>query len=223
MLRDIDLSEISDGKFYQVDDVVHCGTKGCKNCYACCAVTGDAVVLDPYDCAALCYACNVGFDALLERHIGLRPVDGLILPFVNKTVDQNGEEICVFLDDERHCMIYAARPGICRMFPLGRVYDAEARDFSYILQIHECEHRTEDVRIRDWLKIPQVERYEQFVKDWHFFMKDAEHVMHAHPEEDFVKKLCMAILNVFYRKPYGTDFYGEFSERLNQMYEIINM
>ena len=49
MKRDIDINEISDGKFYGPNDMVKADCGDCKGCSACCQGMGESIVLDPYD------------------------------------------------------------------------------------------------------------------------------------------------------------------------------
>ena len=49
MLRELDFNEISDGKFYQSQDMVRADCGGCKGCSDCCHGMGKSVILDPYD------------------------------------------------------------------------------------------------------------------------------------------------------------------------------
>lgn len=49
MLRNVDLSEISDGKLYDANDMVKADCKGCEGCSACCRGMGKSIVLDPLD------------------------------------------------------------------------------------------------------------------------------------------------------------------------------
>lgn len=50
MLRYEDLNDITDGKTYQLDDMVPCNTNGCDGCSKCCeSDMGKSIVLDPYD------------------------------------------------------------------------------------------------------------------------------------------------------------------------------
>ena len=49
MKRSIDINEVSDGKLYEVNDMVKAGCDGCKNCHACCEDMGGSIVLDPLD------------------------------------------------------------------------------------------------------------------------------------------------------------------------------
>ena len=43
------LDEISDGKLYDIEDIVKADTCGCDGCNACCCDVGELVVLTPFD------------------------------------------------------------------------------------------------------------------------------------------------------------------------------
>lgn len=72
------------------------------------------------------------FDTLLANYLELNVVDGMVLPNLKMAGE---EEACLFLKDGR-CSIHGYRPGICRLFPLGRIY--EENGFKYFIQVHEC-------------------------------------------------------------------------------------
>ena len=44
MLRELDFNEISDGKFYQSQDMVRADCGGCKGCSSCCRGMGSSIV-----------------------------------------------------------------------------------------------------------------------------------------------------------------------------------
>ena len=50
MKRDVDIQEISDGRFYSSNDMVKLG---CAGCGGCCKGMGSSVVLDPLDVCRL--------------------------------------------------------------------------------------------------------------------------------------------------------------------------
>ena len=60
------------------------------------------------------------FNSLMDRYVELGMVDGLIIP--NLRLSGDGES-CSFLNAEGRCSIHTFRPGICRLFPLGRIYE----------------------------------------------------------------------------------------------------
>ncbi|GKH32254.1 YkgJ family cysteine cluster protein [Muricomes sp. OA1] len=134
MERYVRLEEISDGRLYGPNDMVRADCGGCEGCPAsCCRGMGNTIVLDPLDVFRMTTALGAKFEELLIDKIELNVADGLILP--NLKMDGEGES-CVFLNSQGRCSIHDARPGICRIFPLGRYY--EDRDFRYFLQTHEC-------------------------------------------------------------------------------------
>ena len=57
---------------------------------------------------------------LLATSVELNVVDGVILPNLKM---QGTREACAYLDAAGRCSIHPYRPGICRLFPLGRHYE----------------------------------------------------------------------------------------------------
>lgn len=220
MERDIDLKEISDGRLYTANDMVKIDCNDCAGCSECCRVVEDTIILDPYDIFQLESVLNTDFEALMAERIELSVVDGTILPHLKI---RDGGEGCTFLSGDGRCMIHGARPGFCRMFPLGRIY--ENGDFKYFLQVHECGYPNKTkIKVKKWLGIPELPRYEQFVKDWHFFLKKVQERLAETENDEIVKSINMHLLNQFYVKPYRTseadvretDFYEQFYERLSE-------
>ena len=133
MKRNVDFKDISDGKLYSSNDMVRADCHNCEGSSACCRGMGKSIMLDPFDMQRLCKGLSVNFDGLMERYIELHAADGMIVPNVKM---DGQEEACVFLDAGGRCSIHSFRPGICRLFPLGRYYEGDG--FRYFLQIHEC-------------------------------------------------------------------------------------
>lgn len=211
MLREIDIKEISDGRLYDSNDMVKADCGGCAGCSACCRGMGESVVLDPLDVFRITEGLSVTFEELLEEKLALRVVDGLILPYMQMT---GKEETCVFLNGEGRCDIHALRPGVCRLFPLGRIYEEDG--FRYFLQTGECvnSNRTK-VKVKKWMDTPEPKRYEQYIKDWHFLLKGLREALDADGDWDRRKQVGMLLLQNFFIKPYEKekDFYRQFEER----------
>ena len=220
MLRECNLDEISDGKKYSINDMVKADCDDCKGCSACCHGMGSSIVLDPLDVHRLMSHFQTRFEVLLEDKIELNIVDGVIRPNLKMNTQAEGEP-CVFLDAEGRCSIHEDRPGICRIFPLGRVY--EDNSFSYILQIHECQKENRSkVKVSKWIDTPDLKKNQQFITDWHYFLKAAQARLAAGGEEELIKRIAMQILQYFYIEPYHTDcdFYEQFDKRLIQMKKL---
>lgn len=214
MDRYIDLNEVSDGKLYTANDLVKAGCGDCQGCSACCESMADTIILDPYDICCITNGLHVPAVSLLYHQIDLGVVDGVILPHIKMAGSANR---CPFLTGEGRCSIHSFRPGFCRLFPLGRFY--ENRTFSYFLQTKECKktNRTK-VKIRKWIGVTDFERYETFITNWHYFLKDLQKPL-TEGDRDLAKRVNIEILQRFFLTPYkaDTDFYSQFYERLETL------
>ncbi|MDD3142557.1 MAG: YkgJ family cysteine cluster protein [Lachnospiraceae bacterium] len=219
MKRAVSIEEISDGKLYGLNDLVKAGCNDCKGCCDCCQGMGSSIVLDPLDIHRLLVHLNCAFEELLENHIELNIVEGIILPNL-KMAGQS--ERCSFLNTEGRCSIHPFRPGICRLFPLGRYYTNQT--YQYFLQIKECkkENKTK-VKVRNWIDTPNIKNNEQFVIAWHYFLSDLQNLIKDAQDEEQIKAMNMYVLKKFYMSPYDLeeDFYLQFQERLSKVKEII--
>ena len=219
MEREIDLQEISDGKLYTAGDMVKIGCNDCAGCSQCCRMVGDTIILDPYDLYQLEQALHTGFEELMIDKIELRVVDGVVQP--NLKIRENGQG-CVFLSDEGRCTIHQYRPGFCRMFPMGRIYEGET--FQYFLQVHECPYPGKTkIKLKKWLGIPELSRYEEYIKIWHFFLKEVQKTMKGMENQEMVKSFTMYLLNQFYVNQYDLeqDFYSQFEERMENAKAVV--
>ena len=155
MERNVSLEEITDGKKYHKNDMVRLGCNDCEGCSACCQGMGESIVLDPWDIHMLSQNLQQSFEDMIGNSIELHSEQGMILPHLKLS---GKEEKCTFLNEEGRCLIHAFRPGFCRLFPLGRLYEKES--FVYILQTQEChkERRTK-VKITKWLGISNLDAY----------------------------------------------------------------
>lgn len=210
MKRNIDLKEISDGRLYGSNDLVKADCGDCRGCFACCCGMGNSIILDPLDVHRLTTGLNQSFETLLASYLELNVVDGIILPNLKM---QGSRGCCAFLNEAGRCTIHAIRPGICRLFPLGRYY--ENGNFRYFLQTHECKkaNRTK-VKVKKWIDTPELGKYETFVNRWHYYLKDMETLIEKQPEK--AKEIDLQILQRFYLTPYGDDFYTEFEQRMQK-------
>lgn len=219
MRREQTLEEISDGKLYDSNDMAKADCHDCEGCCDCCQGMGDSVILDPYDVHRLSVGLKKPVEQLLQKCLELGVSDGNILPHLRMT---GGKEQCVFLNKEGRCSILAVRPGFCRLFPLGRLY--EDGGFKYILQIHECSKTNRSkIKVKKWIDTPDLKNYEKFVNDWHYFLLDVQEVLYNAEDPDLIRNLNLFVVNRFYLKPYdqNQDFYIQFYERLKEGKELL--
>lgn len=212
MKRECDFNEISDGKLYKSCDMAKLGCNDCRGCSSCCRGVGNTIVLDPYDVYRMDGGIDIAINELFDKHLIMSVIDGLILPSLKMSED---EDKCTFLNNEGRCSIHSVRPGICRLFPLGRIY--EDGSFNYFLQVDECKIKNRSkVKISKWLDTPNLPRYEKYINDWHYFIKDTQNEL-LNYDDTVRKNMSMYILKTFYLTPYTKDkFYEEFYERLKK-------
>lgn len=211
MRREVRMEDISDGKLYTAEDMVRAGCGDCAGCSACCRGMGDSLVLDPLDVYRLNIEGKVGLNELFSRYLDFHVEDGLILPHMKM------EEACGFLDENGRCQVHPFRPGICRLFPLGRFY--ENGGFRYFLQVNECKKKNRSKgKVKHFLDTPDLPRYERYVADWHYFLLDTQKGIRAMGDQERVKAANLYLLNRFFLTPYdgSREFYGQFYERLEE-------
>jgi hypothetical protein len=219
MLRDIDMKEISDGKLYTSNDMVKADCQDCTGCSDCCEGMGNSIVLDPYDLHRLCTGLQKTPEELLQREIALDIFDGNILPHLSMT---GARESCLFLNQEGRCSIHAIRPGICRLFPLGRYY--ENGSYQYFLQVNECKKTNRSkIKVKKWIDTPDLKHYEAFVRDWHYFLKDVQEILYTSEDTELIRNLNMYVVRRFYLTSYekDRDFYEQFYVRLEEAKELL--
>ncbi len=217
MERNVMIEEISDGKLYSPDDIVKAEANGCRGCSFCCENMCDTIVLDPYDIYSLSKGLDKDFTVLmLEEYIEIGLHDLLSMPHI-----KDRGTGCGFLTEAKRCSVHSFRPGICRLFPLGRYYHDDT--FSYILQTHECkvEERNE-VKVRDWLETEELERYEEYVLKWHGFVRNLTNFMKEPAEPGVKRNIHILFLKKFYEDPYdlNKEFYPQIYERMKQWQEM---
>ena len=217
MERNVDMAQISDGKKYTSNDLAKLGCGDCAGCSKCCHGIGESIILDPYDIYSLTTNLETTFSELIKDKLSLSVADMIILPHLNLKAADEG---CLFLDENGRCSIHSFRPGICRLFPLGRIYEDES--FSYFLQVNECakQNRTK-VKIKKWLGIPNLGQYESYINTWHYFLKNMKAFLEEQNNEEMAKKINLYILKIFFEEPYDNeDFYTQFENRMQRMQQI---
>ncbi len=236
------LARVSDGRLYELNDMVKVGCHDCAGCSLCCQDMGNSILLDPYDAFRLTKGLNQTFEQLLAGSVELHVEDGLVMPNLKMkelpvsgtptadTCSASGSvspaandgsvspaTACIFLNEEGRCSIHAYRPGLCRIFPLGRNYDGDK--LNYFLLINECpaENKTK-MKVEKWIDTDYLKENQNFLIAWHSFTKEIREIIRTQlTDEALIRQLNMALLHIFYLTPYQTeDFYTEFKVRLEK-------
>lgn len=224
-------------RLYDAGDMARIGCNDCKGCSYCCQEMGESVILTPFDIFELTLHLEKSFDRLMEDKIELYMTDGMVLPNLKMTAQRmqktdDFQEACGFLTVEGRCGIHDFRPGLCRLFPLGRNYEVrevetaggvqEVKGFRYFVVKDSCPRLPgTKIKIEKWLGIPNLKKNEEFITKWHYFCRDFQEEMQgllAEGRDEQVKKNNLTMLELFYRKPYEKerDFYEQFEERIER-------
>lgn len=222
MKRMVDLKQVSDGRLYSSGDMVKADCRDCEGCSACCRGMGSSILLDPMDVWRLRRDLHKDFSTLIEKEAELGMADGMILPNMKMDVRTDA---CPFLAGNGRCSIHDSRPGLCRLFPLGRYY--EENGFRYFLQIYECRKKDRGkIKIKKWLGIPNLKAYEAYILSWHDFLEKCREGADTLDEEKR-RTLALYVLRRFYELPYYADseenFYAEFAQRLTESEEKLGL
>lgn len=207
-------------KLYTANDMVKADCGGCKGCHECCTGMGESIVLDPCDIYRLTNGLKIRAAELFQNALELNVVDGVILPNLKM---QGEEEACIFLNQKGRCTIHEIRPGICRMFPLGRYY--ENGKFSYFLQHGECPMQPKTkIKVSKWLGISECKKYEAYITRWHYFLEEIQKRTEKEQDEQFTKEINMYVLNTFFLTDYDSgDFYPQFEIRMEKMEKLLKV
>lgn len=210
---------ISDGKLYDRNDMVKVGCHDCAGCSSCCKDMGQSILLDPYDVWQLTSNLKKSFEELLAFRMELHMEEGLILPNLRmvQLSAVSDEESCSFLNEEGRCSIHSFRPGICRLFPLGRNYEPDR--LQYFLLKDACPvQKKSKLKVEKWLGIADIKSYQEYLIRWHNLTKAVRsQVAACMDEEEGAKAITMDFLQSFYIIPYDSgDFFEEIRYRMDR-------
>ncbi len=193
------------------NDMAKLGCGECDGCSACCRGMGQSILVDPYDIFQLQKVTGQNFAGLMQEKLALGVENGLILPSLRM---QPETDACGFLDVRGRCSIHSHRPGLCRLFPLGRKYDEKGLHYFLLEDACEAQNRTK-VKIRKWLEMPAPAQYERFLIIWHNLRGDLQQRIGKQQSDSFAQESNVLFLELFYKRPYDTeeDFYVQFEKR----------
>ncbi len=209
-------------RLYKLQDMVKVDCMDCKGCSACCRGMGDTIILDPYDIYRLSMGLGQNFDSLLsDGRASLHVQDGLVLPSLSMSQEGN----CTFLNAEGRCGIHKSRPGLCRIYPLGRQY---VEDEVYYFLLDTCPKKEKvKTKVEKWIDTKNLPRYTAFLSDWHKLQKECKMrsatFLAEEGGEEKAGIISTTLLKVFYFLPYDAeqDFYTQYEERCVYMKEFL--
>ena len=213
---------IMSGRLYRAHDMARIASTECAGCGACCRGMGDTIVLDPYDVWQLTENLGQPFERLMGKGIDLHVEEGVILPHL---LMREGSESCFFLGEDGRCAIHAFRPGICRLFPLGRQFDGDKVAY-FVVEGGCIKGNLAKTRIDKWLGIPGLPAYERFKADWHQLLGTLRARIASEPSEEVQRNINVYFLRTFYMTPCSVeksaaDFYRELGRRIEDFKKAV--
>ena len=179
-------------RLYSAQDMARISSSACAGCGACCR--------------------GMGFGELLGSCADLHVEEGVIMPHLKMREET---ESCAFLGTDGRCTVHAYRPGICRLFPLGRQFDDKKT--SYFIVPNGCvKGGLSKVRIDRWIGIEDLPRYEEYKAEWRSLLRTLQARIAAEPSVEVQRNVNLYFLRTFYMTPYEGDaaaFYGELAAR----------
>ena len=201
-------------RLYSAHDMARIASSQCAGCGACCREMGDTIVLDPYDVWQMTEGLGKPFGELMGNRTDLHVEEGVILPHLMMREETGG---CSFLGEDGRCTIHPFRPGICRLFPLGRQF--EDGKVSYFVVEEGCVMGgLSKIRIDRWLGITNLAAYEKFKSEWRSLLRTLKARLAAEPSGEVQRDINLYFLRTLYMTPYtgiekAVDFYSEVNDR----------
>ena len=152
-------------------------TKADRFCFECvpescdlrCCTTGHPLVLSPFEVHRISKFTGISYDILEDDYFkeSYDPGNGFPLVTINR------EKVCPFLKN-RTCSIYTVRPLVCRLFPLGKLFN---NGFSYVfLSENACAGFDAPTRqtVTGYRKKQDTAIYDKMWEVWVDFINSAE-------------------------------------------------
>ena len=72
------------------------------------------------------------------------------------------------------------------------------------------------MKVKKWIDTPDAKRYDSYINQWHYFLKELQRIVEEDEEGTAAKTISMFVLKQFYLTPFNPeqDFYIQFEQRL---------
>lgn len=159
-IRDMTHEEINNAETLGLDDTFEFN---CKACGKCCKNRSD-IVLTPYDVYRIAGFFERTPEEIITRYCEVYEGEHTHIPVVwLKPVPP--DNACPLLRD-RKCAVHAAKPVVCRVYPLARIANSQAGNIRYYFNGASCRHEPRPIKVRDWLADVASEESEQAGLAW---------------------------------------------------------
>jgi len=136
------------------------------------------VILTPVDILKMKTELNISSEKFLTEYTTMQKLKGTGIPLVKLKMRENTNGACIFLDQQKGCTIYHARPLVCRSYPLGlasldprqseTLEEGPPTEARFIIREDICMGHREPKTwtLKEWMKDQETIGMEKDNKDW---------------------------------------------------------
>ena len=188
MRREVSLEEISDGRLYELNDMVKADCQDCAGCHDCCEGMGDSVVLDPMDVYRLC--TNLGKTPQELVSTGLDSVRCHGWEYSASSLHEwEKTNAACFLNEQGRCSIHDCPSWISADFSHWDVSMKMEDSSIFCRSMNARRPSRSKIKVKKWIDTPDLRQYEKFVADWHYFLLDVQEVLYNATDAQLIKNL----------------------------------
>ncbi len=205
-------------RYYKSHELARVDIHNCTSCSKCCHNMGQSILLTPWDIHQISKNTGLTFLELLDGPVELHVDGGLVFPNIRMMVGPDSKDendlTCPYLNKDGRCFIHDYRPGVCRLFPLGRKYEDDNQVSYFILEdACPCETKSK-IKIEKHLGIDHYKAYESYMVAYKDLQRKLITRIYYHNEEaENINKLYLENLFV---KEYPEEFYTEAIKRIQE-------
>lgn len=187
----------------------------CTACGKCCHHRED-ILLSPLDLYRISAYLNRQPIEIFARYCETYEGSSSHLPVV-RLLPAPPDQRCPFLRGKK-CAIHAAKPTVCFLFPLARVFQPGENEARYYRQPNvACSNESRTVTVREWIGTNYNEEYEECGKLWSdflFFYGKSMHLKWLKLNEDVQQGILSIAFPLLYL---SYDIRTSFAPQLKQM------
>lgn len=213
-IQEMSFEEIKQIETMGLNDTFHFT---CKACGKCCKNRRD-IVLTPYDVFRIARYLGRTPEEIITRYCQVYEGHESHFPVVwLQPIPPN--DTCPFLRN-RKCVVHAAKPVLCRVYPLARIFQGSGNARFYF-NGSSCSHDPKTVTVREWIADVALEECEGAGRIWTDILRCLLPSIHTEnilkKEEDRHRILGMVYANLWL--PYDTQ--ADFTPQLKKNYELL--
>ena len=170
----------------------------CKMCGNCCRKRSEPIIVTGADVYRIARALNMTMtDVVCEKtewYIG----EASHLPVV--VLKERLDGSCKLLRKGR-CMVHKDKPAVCALFPLGRFYSSEEKEFYYFMNQLTCQSGRKDGKtwtLEEWLNEFNIHETEEMTKAWNRLIGGLAMATHKMNSEEMSNDLLHILLTAMY-------------------------